>query len=458
MKISVISLTGIFAAHLLAVPATVLAQQADNLTGKQIKVAPNINTSVQSEALNYLVNTPYKEYGPMPTKDGKRLYFSRQGYPDNIGGVDDEDIWYCEFDEESQSWTQATNIGPPLNNTGPNFITGVGRNGDTLLLGNVYGKKGRMTAGVSISIRVGELWSNPMPINIAGDYNLSGKAGYDLSADRTALVIAQEKSDSEGKLDLYVAFRDPNAKYPYSATESVNLGPVINSFGDETSPWLAYDGHTLYFSSNGHNGHGNLDIFMSKRLDKTWTNWSEPVNLGPGINSRYDDMSFNYNPTARYAYFSRGITPNNVDIYRIEMTSLFKEDESTDSKSKFADEIGQTRVVKNVFDNGLAVINKDATGDLQRMVKYLMDNKAMIVQVGAHSDQHATRAESIKLSNQRASIIVEFLIRNGIDKKRLSYQGFGHDIVINSNNQSSALSPGSNMASSVEFKVISYEN
>jgi outer membrane protein OmpA-like peptidoglycan-associated protein len=458
MKTSVTFLTRILVAHLLVVPAIVLAQQADDLSGKQIKVAPNINTAVQSEPLNYLVNTPYKEYGPMPTKDGKRLYFSRQGYPDNLGGVDDEDIWYCEFDDATQSWTQAVNIGPPLNNTGPNFVTGIGRNGDTLLLGNVYGKKGRMTAGVSISIKIGELWSNPVPVNIAGDYNLSGKAGYDLSADRTALVIAQEKSDTYGKLDLYVAFRDPNAKYPYSATESINLGPVINSFGDETSPWLAYDGQTLYFSSDGHNGHGKLDIFMAKRLDKTWTNWSDPVNLGPGINSHYDDVSFNYNPTSRYAYFSRGVTPTNVDIYRVDMTGLFKEIKG-DSKSAFADEIGQTRVVDKVFDDDQAFINKDASEDLKKMAKYLLENKTMIVQVGAHSNKHATRTESIKLSNQRAGVVVEFLIKNGVDKKRLSYQGFGHDIVVNSNSQSSStLSSGSNMASSVEFKVINYEN
>ncbi|HMJ70388.1 MAG TPA: OmpA family protein [Cyclobacteriaceae bacterium] len=458
MKISVMSLTGIFAAHLLVVPATVLAQQADDLSGKQIKVAPNINTSVQSEALNYLVNTPYKEYGPMPTKDGKRLYFSRQGYPDNLGGVDDEDIWYCEFDDESQTWTQAVNIGPPLNNTGPNFVTGVGRNGDTLLLGNVYGKKGRMTAGVSLSIKIGELWSNPVPINIAGDYNLSGKAGYDLSADRTALVIAQEKSDTYGKLDLYVAFRDPNAKYPYSATESINLGPVINSFGEETSPWLAYDGRTLYFSSDGHNGLGKLDIFMAKRLDKSWTNWSQPVNLGPGINSHYDDMSFNYNPTSRYAFFSRGVTPTNVDIYRVDMTSLFKDVKSSDPTGLYADEIGQTRVVADVFDDGQPIIKKEAMEELQKMAKYLLANKTMFVQVGAHSNRHGTRAESIKLANQRAGVVIEFLVKNGVDRKRLSFQGFGHDIVINSNNQSTSLSSGGSMASSVEFKVINYEN
>jgi outer membrane protein OmpA-like peptidoglycan-associated protein len=429
------------------------AQQATPVAGGKVSIAPNVNTEVIAEELNFLVNTPYKELGPMPTKDGKRLYFSRQGYPENVGGVNDEDIWYCEFDDVSQSWTKAINAGPPLNNTGPNFITGIGRNGDTLLLGNVYGKKGKMKAGVSISIRVGELWSFPMPINIADDYNLSAKAGYDLSSDRTTMIIAQQKSDSKGGLDLYAAFRDPDATYPYSATESVNLGDVINSFGDETSPWLAYDNRTLYFSSDGHNGYGELDVFMCKRLDNTWTNWSPPVNLGPGINSRYDDVSFNYNPTDRYAYFSRGVTPSNVDIYRVDMTNLFKEI-AVEGDGATSVEIGQTKVVNNVFADNSSEISKGAVTEIQNILNYLAKNNTMVVQITAHSNPHDNRATSIQLSNQRASNVVDYLVRNGIDKKRLSYHGLGHDVVVNS--KASTATSATSIGASVEFKLINY--
>jgi len=429
-----------------------VGQQSDPLAGKSINIAPNINTSVIAEELNFLVNTPYKEFGPMPTKDGRRLYFSRQGFPENTGGVDDEDIWYCEFDDITQSWTKAVNMGEPLNNTGPNFITGIGRKGDTLLLGNIYGKKGKMKAGASISIRVGDLWSFPVPVNIAGDYNLSEKVGYDLSSDRTALIIAQEKSDSKGGLDLYVAFRDPDAKYPYSATESMSLGDMINSFGDETSPWLAYDNKTLYFSSNGHNGYGKLDIFMSKRLDKTWQNWSAPVNLGPGINSRYDDMSFNYNPTDRYAYFSRGITPSNVDIYRVDMTQLFKDVEGAGSEL-FTAEIGQTKVVNNVFTDNSSDISQGAMSNMQDILNYLKKNNTMVIQVTAHSSSHDDRAVSLQLSNKRASNVVDFLVKNGIEKGRLTYVGLGHDILKNTKGETVSHGP---IDSSVEFKLLRY--
>lgn len=437
----------------LLVPVGYLLAQTGPVTGNQINIASNIDTSVEGVPLNYLVNTAYKEYGPMPTKDGKRLYFSRQGHPQNTGGENDEDIWYSEFDEVTQTWTEAKNIGPPLNTAGPNFVAGVGVNSDTLLLGNIYGKKGKMTSGISVSVRVGDLWSFPQPINISGDYNISGKASYDLSHDRNALIIAQEKIDSYGKLDLYVALRDPDAKYPYSGKESFNLGPVINSFGNETSPWLSYDGRTLYFSSDGHNGYGNLDIFMAKRLDDTWTNWSKPVNLGSGINSMYDDMSFNFNPNDRYAYYSRGLSPSNVDIYRVEMTHLFKGVKSAGKELKVADlEIGQVETVNNVFTEDGIEISDQSVGDLQYIIDYLKKNKELIVLISAHANVHESRNESFRISNERASVIMSYLVNKGIEKNRLSYRGLGHDIVINT----SSAEIRNKLTGSVEFKLIDF--
>ena len=430
--------------------------------GSRINVAKNINTAIQAEPLNHLVNTIYNELGPMPTKDGKRLYFSREGYPGNVGGVEDEDIWYTEFDEASQTWAEAINMGSPLNNAGPNFITGVGRDGDTLLLANVYRKKGKMIAGVSVSIRVGHLWSFPVPVNIEADYNIARRATYDLSHDRNALVIAQQKIDTRGNLDLYVAFRNPDSKTPYSGTESVNLGKVINTYADETSPWLAYDGKTLYFASDGHNGYGRMDLFKSTRLDDTWTKWSEPENLGAGINSIYDDVCFNFNPLSRYAYLARGLSSQNSDIFRVDMTNLFLDKETGSSKvSKSIEqpaEIGETKVVGNVFPADQSLISKDALSDLQDIVAYLQKNKTMNVLVIAHSQKHDTRDISFALSKQRAGNIVDYLVKNGIEKKRLTSIGFGHDIIANVSANDANASAIKLLASSVEFKIITYGN
>lgn len=432
--------------------------QQEPIAGSTVKIAQHINTNVNGEPLNYLVNTSYKELGPMVTKDGKRLYFSRQGHPDNFGGPLDEDIWYSEFDDAMQVWTKAINIGEPLNNAGPNFVTGVGVKGDTLLLGNEYGKKGKMKAGVSISVRVGNLWSFPTPVIIEGDYNFSGRASYDLSHDRTTMIIAEEKIDTHGKLDLYITFRDPDSKYPYAGRESVNLGSVINTFGNETSPWLSYDGRTLYFSSDGHNGYGGLDIFVCKRLDNTWTNWSEPENLGPGINSQYDDMSFNYNPKSRYAYYARGVTSENTDIFKVDMTYLFNDANTPLSQLKENEnpvEIGQTEVVEDVFDDEKSEIKNSAIEGLDYVIGYLKTFPNMLILVSTHSDWHQNRSESFRLSNQRALSVIDYFVKNGIDRDRLSFQGYGHDIVINT--QPQAIPHAQTICNMVEFKLIGFD-
>lgn len=420
-------------------------QDASAAVANEVNVAENINTSIRGEALNYHVNTPYRENGPLVTHDGKRLYFSREGYPDNTGGARDEDIWYSEFNDSTQRWSKAINIGPPLNNDGPNFITGfIGNSSDSILLGNVYRKRGRMNAGMSVSVRTGDLWSFPAPVRIMDDYDLSDRVSYDLSDDRTVLIIAEEKDDSRGKLDLYVSFRDPDDKTKMD--ESVNLGSTINSFGNETEPWLAHDGRTLYFSSDGLNGYGKLDLFMSKRLDDTWLKWSEPVNLGPGINSPFDDVSFYYSPHSRYAFYARGLSEENDDIFQVDLTHLFT------GGFEDAPEIGQTKIVENVFADDRSEIRKEAVADLQNIVAYLRKNESVVMTVTAHSNVHGTRSESIELSNQRASNVVDFLARNGIDKQRLSYKGEGHDIVVNTKESIEQIE----IDSSVEFRIVTY--
>ena len=62
-----------------------------------------------------------------------------------------------------------------------------------------------------------------------------------------------------------------NGKY---ATEPINMGNVIYTEMEESSPFLAADNKTLYFASKGHNGYGGYDIWVTRRLDDSWTNWT----------------------------------------------------------------------------------------------------------------------------------------------------------------------------------------
>ncbi|MBT1703045.1 OmpA family protein [Chryseosolibacter indicus] len=272
------------------------------------------------EALDKNVNSEYDELNPLLSPDGKTLYFSRKGHPGNIGGVKDkEDIWFSELDSAGQ-WQLAKNMGPKFNNEGPNFlntIQSVTPDGKSaiMVLGNKYIGNGKMVAGVSISSNINGQWSSPVALNIKNDYNFNEKANYFLSNSRKTLIMSVEREDSYGDRDLYVSFMGRDSIW----TEPLNIGDIVNSASEESAPFLAGDEKTLYFSSKGFSGYGGNDIYVTRRLDDTWTRWSEPENLGPEINSPLEDLFFNIPASSEYAYYSRGVSEKNTDIFRVKL-------------------------------------------------------------------------------------------------------------------------------------------
>ncbi len=285
-----------------------------------IPIMQLLASGILIESLDKNVNSEYDELHPLLSPDGKTLYFSRRNHPGNIGGVkDQEDIWYSELDATGH-WQLAQNMGPKFNNAGPNFINtiqSVTPDGKSaiMVLGNRYMPNGKMLAGVSISAHVNGEWSTPKPLNIINDYNYNEKANYFLTDNRQTLLMSVEREDSYGDRDLYVTFIRPDSSWK----EPLNLGDVVNTAGEESAPFLASDDKTLYFSSNGFSGYGGSDIYVTKRLDDTWTNWSEPENLGPEINSPLEDLFFNIPAASEHAYYSRGVSETNTDIFRIKL-------------------------------------------------------------------------------------------------------------------------------------------
>jgi hypothetical protein len=121
------------------------------------------------------------------------------------------------------------------------------------------------------------------------------------------------------------------------ATEPVNMGAVINSNLEESSPYLAADNKTLYFASKGHSGFGGYDIFVTRRLDESWTNWSKPENLGPAVNGASDDEFFSLTPCGQFGIFSKRVSVHNVDLFKISLNGLnFEQLNKTSTKQTFA--------------------------------------------------------------------------------------------------------------------------
>ncbi|MBN2614659.1 MAG: OmpA family protein [Bacteroidales bacterium] len=151
---------------------------------------------------------------------------------------------------------------------------------------------------IYVSQRVGRIWSKAKRVRIMGVDTTASVGQPTLSKDELTMIFASDKRGSLGGTDLWISKRkDVNAPFGHP----FNLGPVINTKGNEMFPFLRNDS-ILYFSSDGHGGMGGLDIFVS-RINASGT-WSQPENLKYPVNSPFDDLSFIIEPNHNRGYFS----------------------------------------------------------------------------------------------------------------------------------------------------------
>ncbi len=286
---------------------------ADAPIQADINIIKDVKFESRPENLGAAINSIYDEIMPIISPDGKSLYFDRKDHPENTSDVINDDIWYATLGTTNK-WTRAENVGAPLNNNGHNFLTAISPDGNTALLGNVYEPDGKMSSGLSIARRSREGWDFPQKLVIQDYYNNNKFSEFHLGADGKTIVMTVQRQDSYGGKDLYVSFAMPDGTW----TAPKNMGSAVNSAATEMSPFLAADGKTLYFSSDGFSGYGNKDMYMSRRLDGSWTKWSQPQNLGPVINSANWDAYYSVPASGEYAYFSsENNSMGKTDIYRI---------------------------------------------------------------------------------------------------------------------------------------------
>jgi len=267
------------------------------------------------EKLGKNVNTSYSEIGPYITNDGNKLYFVRGKNPENTN-PERTDIWFSNLDRNTNTWSKAKNIGPPLNNESSNYVISISASGNQVLIKGQYKLDGSYNGlGISISKKINGKWQIPKSQKIWDYNNLSKYVSSCLSSNGTELIFGIDDGASYGGQDLYICFLNQDGTW----AKPLNMGNQLNTTSDEFTPFLAPDNKTLFFASEGHVGYGSSDIFMSKRLDDSWTNWSEPQNLGPEINGNGWDAYFTLSALGDYAYMVR-----DGDIYKIKLTESIK--------------------------------------------------------------------------------------------------------------------------------------
>lgn len=328
-----------------------------------------------------------------------------------------------------------------------------------------------------------------------------------LSKDGKKLYFSSDMPGTIGSFDIFVV--DVNEDGTFGTPQ--NLGKAVNTIHREQFPFISADGTVLYFASDGHQGMGGLDIFMSTSYNGEF---AKPLNLGETINSNLDDFAYILDEKKNKGYLSsnrkggdnlysfsrienekrfvvegevkdkntQNLLPgtlvnlydeNNILIgqmvvganadyvfstepnkkYRIEAIKDFyiphSEVFTTNEEGKLrytielfmecyddAEEIitkrqdGKVQIVlENIyFDLDKWDIKEDASRILNVLVDLLNKYPVMEIEIDAHTDNRASETYNLMLSKRRAASSLEYLVKSGIDRKRLRSKGFGESL------------------------------
>ncbi len=366
-----------------------------------IRVSPDTPASLAKESIGRNVNTPGQEVAPVISPDGKVLYLTRNNHKGNTGLPGKQDVWYSVLGAD-RTWGEAQNIGPPINTNDNNAISGISPDGKTIYLINVYRPDGSMSFGISKSTMTKTGWSMPRECKIVNNYNKhkDNQLEFTVSPDGKTMLLAVQRNDALGDRDLYVSFRQPDLTW----SEPKTLGPMVNTADSESSPFLAVDNKTLYFTSLGRPGFGNGDIYVTRRQDDSWTNWSEPENLGPAVNTPEWDGYFTIPASGDYAYLSsRANSLGEDDIFRLKLYPAIRPEPVAIISGQVLDAISKkpvaTEVVSDLFDSSkeFAKVEYDPETGEYKMV--LPTQKAY--QLTARKDGYFPASETLDLSNDK---------------------------------------------------------
>jgi len=468
-------------------------------------------TILKIENLGTKINSDLPELRPTISADGNLLFYICQNHPENTKYNEirnSQDIWFSERDS-SGNWSEGVHLGYPLNTYYFNAVFWISPDNNRILIRNAYINGDYAGNGVSMCyLKKDGYWSKPEMLRISnyGKYDRGRQNGAVMGNNGQTLLFYMTPEQGGINNDLYVSFLENDDTW----TEPKSLGKKINLKAfNETTPYLAPDGVTLYFSSNRPGGLGYMDIWRTRRLDETWQKWSEPENLGSPINTEDMDTFFTLDAGGEYAYMSTDLNSyGESDIVRIKLLEREKPDPvilvsgnvynkktnrplsaslvyetlpdgkvagngiSNPSDGSFkmvlpydknyliranADhffaisenlnldslikvgykeihkdlylvpiEVGQVVRLNNVyFDFDKWNLRPESFVELDRVVKMLVENPAIEIEMSAHTDSRGSDDYNFKLSDNRAKSVVEYILSKGIAINRIVSKGYG---------------------------------
>ncbi len=298
-------------------PKRIAADEIAALTKQALFMQKSMNNAT-NDTIHHMgacVNTPFAETQPYISADSQTLYFTRL-----VNGIDED--FYRSRKDSCGGWFYARNMGSPPNTSSHESAQMISADGHYLFFSRCDNRSengwDRGGCDLYMAYTGDSVWS--VPQSFGATINTPAYEGMPcLSADNRELYYVSDRPDGYGGLDIWVS-RFENGLWQ----EPRNLGPEINTKGDETAPFLHADNSTLYFSSNGHTGIGGSDIYFCRRTGDT--NWSAIQNLGYPINTSANENSISLTVDGRKAYLSsdRDSVAGNYDLYEFNMPAKWQ--------------------------------------------------------------------------------------------------------------------------------------
>ncbi len=245
-------------------------------------LAQEVSARYELVKMDKTVNTFRHEAAPVVSPDGNSLYFFVQNHPDNTHGSDDtQDIWMSRKDENGV-WSPAEHLSSPFNIHPSNQVFTI------LPDGSIFIKGGRRKGQKGFSIVTPSMQLIELDVKDFSKMNNGRFYGATMSADKKHIIMYFSEKKNSAFSDLYASHLQPDGSY------STPVQLALSTSTDEVGPFISPDQTTLYFGSarQAPGRQGGVDIYKSTRLDDTWMNWSEPINMGKPINTGALDFYF----------------------------------------------------------------------------------------------------------------------------------------------------------------------
>jgi outer membrane protein OmpA-like peptidoglycan-associated protein len=271
--------------------------------------------SIKKEILPSPLNGFKLQYFPVLTADGGQILFTKR---DGTGNFDKEDI-FTAFADGDSSWTKPQSIAQTINSAFNEGTCSVTADGKILIYTSCDAPDSHGSCDLYIAYKVNGAWQRP--INMGPKVNSrSWDSQPSLSADGRVLFFSSNRRGGYGGNDIWYTVRQNDGTW----SDAKNLGSIVNTPKDEISPFMFFNNEILFFASDGHQGFGGMDIFLSRVKNGEFQN---PENLGLPINDHLDQVALFITAKKDYAYY----------------TELTKEEEENDRsllyRFKFPEEI-----------------------------------------------------------------------------------------------------------------------